>query len=149
MAKKNNKPKVRKEPSPKKQPKAAYNPTSYNHLRPSWRISKIEMIGPYGWGNIDATTLKYIHDKLSNFESMTWNDILVKNKRNNHSVEIDKLSSTAQTRLTEIQLDDIDELVSLRLSAKERIWGILEQGVLIILWWDPNHQVCPSNLKHT
>ena len=73
----------------------------------------------------------------------------MKNKRNNHSVEIDKLSSTAQTRLTEIQLDDIDELVSLRLSAKERIWGILEQGVLIILWWDPNHQVCPSNLKHT
>ena len=143
------KPKVRKEPSPRKQPKTASNPTSYNHLRPSWRISKIEMMGPYGWETIDAETLRYIHGKLSNFESMTWNDILVKNKNNNHSVEIDKLSSQAKNRLTEIQLEDIDELVSLRLSGKERIWGILDQGVLILLWWDPNHQVCPSNLKHT
>jgi len=149
MAKKRKKPKARIEPSPTKQPKVAYNPTSYNHLRPSWRISKIEMIGPYGWRNIDAETLIYIHGKLANFESMTWNDILIKNKKNNHSVEIDKLSSTAKARLTEIQLEDIDELVSLRLSGKQRVWGILDQGVLILLWWDPNHQVCPSNLKHT
>lgn len=70
MAKKSKKPKARIEPSPKKQPKAAYNPTSYNHLRPSWRISKIEMLGPYGWRNIDLETLIYIHGKLSNFESI-------------------------------------------------------------------------------
>lgn len=149
MAKKSKKPKARIEPSPKKQPKVAYNPTSYNHLRPSWRISKIEMLGPYGWRNIDAETLIYIHGKLSNFESMTWNDILVKNKKNNHSIEIENLSPTAKTRLAEIQLEDIDELVSLRLSGKQRVWGILDQGVLNLLWWDPNHQVCPSNLKHT
>lgn len=149
MAKKNKKPQARIEPSPKKQPKTASNPTSYHNLRPSWRISKIEMTGLYGWRDIDAEKLRYIHNKLSNFESMTWNDILVKNKKNNHSVEIEKLSSTAKTRLTEIQLEDIDELISLRLSGKERVWGILEQGVLIVLWWDPDHQVCPSNLKHT
>lgn len=149
MAKKSKKPKARIEPSPKKQPKAAYNPTSYNHLRPSWRISKIEMLGPYGWRNIDPETLIYIHGKLANFESMTWNDILIKNKKNNHSIEIENLSPTAKARLAEIQLEDIDELVSLRLSGKQRIWGILDQGVLILLWWDSNHQVCPSNLKHT
>lgn len=149
MVKKNKKPKTRIEPSPKKQPKTASNPTSYNHLKPSWRIFKMEMVEPYGWHTIDAKTLIYIHEKLANFESMTWNDILVRDKRKNHSVEIDKLSSKAKTRLTEIQLEDIDELTSLRLSSKERVWGILDQGVLILLWWDPNHQVCPSHLKHT
>ncbi len=40
-------------------------------MNPSWRVSKIEMVDPYGWHNLDAKTLLYIKDKLANFESMT------------------------------------------------------------------------------
>lgn len=149
MPKRNKNPKVGKEPSSKKQPKTASNPTTYNDQYPSWRIFKIDMAGPYGWNAINADKLKDIHAKLSDFESMTWNEILVRNKKSNHLVEIEQLSSEAQTRLREIQLEDIDHLVSLRLRSKERVWGIRDQGVLTILWWDPEHQVCPSKLKHT
>ncbi len=118
-------------------------------MKPSWRISGIEMVEPYGWDTLDTSMLLYIKDKLTSFESMTWAEILVQGKKFHHTVALVSLSQEAQSRLREINLDDIDELVSLRLSAKERVWGILDQGVLSLLWWDPEHQVCPSLLRHT
>jgi hypothetical protein len=62
---------------------------------------------------------------------------------------VDKLIKEAQDRLTEISLDDLDELTSLHLTGKGRVWGIIDQGVMNLLWWDPEHQVCPSHKKHT
>jgi hypothetical protein len=135
-------------PSINKEPRIASNP-SYNHLSPSWRISKLEMVEPYGWHTLDSQKLNYIQQKLANFESMTWDEILIKAKHFHHSVNISQLSSDAKHRLSEIKQDDIDDLISLRLSAIERVWGILDQGVLTLLWWDSNHKVCPSLLKNT
>ena len=80
---------------------------------------------------------------------MTWNQISIDGKKQNHSVAIAQLSKETQKRLVEINIIDIDELFSLRLSGRERIWGILDKGVLNLLWWDPNHRVCPSIKKHT
>lgn len=36
-----------------------------------------------------------------------------------------------------------------RITAKERVWGLLVEDVFYLLWWDPEHEVCPSHLKHT
>ncbi len=44
---------------------------------------------------------------------------------------------------------ETDALVSLRLGAKKRIWGVLEGSVLYVLWWDPHHEVYPSKKRHT
>jgi hypothetical protein len=146
---KSKKPKWEREPSPSKIAKFASNPDGYNDRNPAWRISKIEMVDPFGWHNLNAQEIKNIQTKLSEFESMIWNEISVQGKKQHHSVTIDQLSKEAQTRLEEKNIVDIDELFSLRLSGKQRVWGILEQGILNLLWWDPNHQVCPSNKKHT
>ncbi|WP_333309597.1 hypothetical protein [Microcoleus sp. N9_A2] len=109
----------------------------------------MELASHYGWQNIDGEKLKEIQTKLTNFESMTWREILVDSKKQNHTVPINKLSKLARERLSEINLDDLDELTSLRLSATERIWGILNQGVMELLWWDPNHEVYPTQKKNT
>ena len=147
--KKNKKAKFKAEPYPSKTAKIASDPDSFNQMNPSWRISKIEMVDPFGWHNLSTQQINYIKDKISDFESMTWNQISIVGKKQNHSVAIDQLSKKAQKRLIEINIVDIDELFSLRLSGKERIWGILEKGVLNLLWWDPNHEVCPSYKKNT
>jgi hypothetical protein len=43
-----------------------------------------------------------------------------------------------------------DEVTSLHLSGTERVVGVLEpRGVMHILWWDPDHGVCPSQKKNT
>ena len=69
--------------------------------------------------------------------------------KQNHTVSTSNLSKLARDRLTQMNLDDLDEITSLRLSSTERIWGILNQGILELLWWDPNHQVYPTNKKNT
>lgn len=45
--------------------------------------------------------------------------------------------------------DDLDQLFSLRLTVRKRVWGIKEGNIFWILWWDPEHEVCKSHKKHT
>lgn len=142
-------PKTKIDPSTSKKPKIAQNPTGFYNQNPSWRISGMEMIDPYGWHTLDSEKLLQVKNKLASFESMTWQHILSSSNGAHHLVKITSLCTEAQSYLKKIKQDDVDELLSLRLTGRERVWGILDQGVLKLLWWDPEHQVCPSNLKHT
>lgn len=135
-------------PSPTKIP-VAIPPPDYWQANPSWRISMLKMIDPYGWHKIDKRTLDRIRQRLSNFETMTWSDILVVGKKRHHTVSIDRISAEAKKHLRELRQYDIDELVSLSLTGLERIWGIRQGSILRLLWWDPNHLICPSLRKHT
>src|SRR5680860_208464 len=100
--------------------------------------------GGWGWQNVSrATVVERILYKLAHFETMTFPDI-ERAVKGSHNVSYDQLCRDAQKRLEERGLEDLDQLFSLRLSGKERIWGIREGNVLRILWWDPKHQVCPS-----
>jgi hypothetical protein len=116
---------------------------SYHSLRPSWRISLMEMVDPFGWHRVDAPTIHYIRQRLALFETMTWSEILVQAKKQNHSIQVTALCTEAQQRLMDLQLL-VEDVVSLRLSGRERVYGYLENGVLVVLWWDPLHQICPS-----
>jgi hypothetical protein len=117
-------------------------------INPVWQFQLVDWDGPFGWRNIEKPKWQEILQKLGQFETRTWADI--KSDGNNHAVDIQNSPNPATPkRLAEIHLDDIDELFSLRLSGKERLWGILEQHILQILWWDPNHEVWPSTKKHT
>lgn len=103
----------------------------------------MELVDPFGWHRVDGTTLQYIRGKLAQFETMTWSEILVSAKKQNHAIEVPSLCREARQRLDERKLL-LDQVVSLRLSARERVFGYLENGVLVLLWWDPAHQICPS-----
>lgn len=139
-------------PQPTKQPAFATRPdvrkvpnvgpsTSVNDQHPSWRISRLELVDPFGWHIIDGPLLHAIHQKLAHFESKTWNEILVKEKHRNHTVPVTKLCSDARGRLAALKLDDLEEIVSLRLTGPQRVWGYRIEAVLHLLWWDPEHGV--------
>ena len=114
---------------------------------PVWRIDLLQREDPYGWEAVSPALLwEEILPKLSSFETMTWAAILGKQ---NHEVSVASLCTKAQKRLKALRLDDIEQLVLLRLGGKKRIWGIKEHRVLRLLWWDPNHKVCPSIKRHT
>ncbi len=89
-----------------------------------------------------------LFQKLRWYETMTWGEIL-KDKKHNHSVPLDHLAKAAQDRLKAMRLDDIDEVFRLRLTGKQRVWGIRDRNVLNLLWWDPEHEICPSTLRNT
>ena len=63
---------------------------------------------------------------------------------NSHFISIDKLCKDAQKRLEELHLDDVEELYSLRLTGTKRLFGIRVGASLEILWYDPDHSICPS-----
>lgn len=90
-----------------------------------------------------------LFEKMRSFENQTWHEIRIRNKSKNHHVQINQLCKEAQKRLSELHKEDYDELFSLRLSGKERLWGIIQDGVFMILWYDKEHEVCPSTLSHT
>jgi len=125
------------------------NPQSYYARNPSWRVSLLEMVEPFGWHKIERGKWQEVISKLRNFESRTWSEILIQSKKQNHAIPVWKIEKSAQDRLAELNLDDIDELISLRLSGKERVWGIMYDGILKVLWWDPNHLVCKSSKKNS
>jgi hypothetical protein len=113
----------------------------------SWAVGRIDKCCSWGWENITLDGLwGDIHSKLKSFESMNWASIM---QNGSHFVEVNKLIPEAQKRLSELRIDDLDELFSLHLTNTKRIWGILDNGVLSIIWYDPSHKICPSPKKHT
>jgi hypothetical protein len=102
-----------------------------------------------GWHNLTGDQLHQIRERLCQFEQRTWHEILIGSKHQNHTVRVDKLVPKAAQRLRDLKLDDTDELVSLRLSGLQRIYGIRDQATLLLLWWDPKHEIYSVPKKHT
>ncbi|WP_455284435.1 hypothetical protein [Cupriavidus necator] len=87
-----------------------------------------------------------ILQKLHNFDSMAWADI---EGEDHHAIEVGRLSKDARKRLEEIKQDDVAEVFSFHFSGKRRIFGIRDRNAVKLLWWDPEHAVCPSKLRNT
>ena len=98
--------------------------------------------------------LTKLYPKLKEYEKLTWDEIEKQQygsegKTKNHPIAKKALIKEAQDRLKELKQDDVDEVYSLRLEGKLRIFGIREDNCLKIIWVDTNHEVCESHKKHT
>jgi hypothetical protein len=139
-------------PSPKNQVRInAANQTrlinNFDH-HPVWQFKNIDMEHKiWGWKNLKEH-LAEVLSKLQGYETMQWKEIK-SNTKHDHSVEIDKLDVEAKKRLEELKIDDVGQLYRLRLSGTKRVWGILDGYIFKILWWDPEHTVCPSQKRNT
>jgi hypothetical protein len=126
-------------------------PESVEDKKPVWRIGSLDKVGPafrsgYGWESLDASGLEAMQRTLANFESMTWQEI---EGKQSHFIGFESLSKEARDRLTELKLDDVGQVFSLRFTGRERLIGIRDRWIFRALWWDPEHLVCPSMKKHT
>lgn len=95
-----------------------------------------------------------LHKKLAEFEGKTWDAIEKETtgkdgRSKHHDIKISKLIPEAQKRLKMLNINDIDELFSLRLEGELRVFGIRKHNVLNILWVDREHEVYKSSKKHT
>jgi hypothetical protein len=66
--------------------------------------------------------------------------------RKHHSQQISCIEATAQSDLNRLKLSEIfgDELFRFRLSGEQRLWGFRNGRVFHVLWWDPGHDVYPT-----
>ena len=133
-------------------PRSRKNPTSLpivstQNRKLVWKVARIDDNSPWGWNQITCPDfLRNIWDKMHNFETMTWGDIL---GRSHHAIEVKDIIEPARNRLAELGHDDQAELISFRLTNKNRLWAIRSGAEAFLLWWDPNHEICPSHLRNT
>jgi len=127
-----------KQAEPEKQAKKLQEFTERKAHYPVWQFSLLDCEGSWSWEAIDTEILK----KLGNFETRTWGEIEGNKEEGSHLVKVDDCPNPlVKERLKQLELDDIDELFSLRLSGKERIFGILDGFILKILWYDSEHKI--------
>lgn len=139
-------PKIRSIPDPQKQAKASAV-QDYGSEKLKWSFSVVDLHGPFGWSVCDVATFqKKLANKVHHFETMYWREI---EGPAHHAIGKDSLSKEANTRLNQINQNDVDSLFSLRLQGQERLIGIRDRDYFRILWWDPHHKVCPSTKRHT
>lgn len=123
------------------------NPESYYAKAPSWRFSKADFDGE--WSPRAILREEAVFNRLVSFERQTWGGI-VTDKKNNHFIAPNQMIKAARKRIEELRyMEYADSLFSVRVGGRERLWGILADGIFYVVWYDQNHEICPSNLKHT
>lgn len=112
--------------------------------RISWRVGDAEVEGPWPWVALTADDALRVHAFLSEMEKLTWDEA---SRGGAPRIKLERLRDappTPRSRLEEMRRDDVDALVNLRLSGRERIWGVRRGNACHLLWWDPRHEVWPS-----
>jgi hypothetical protein len=133
------------QPRPQKLPKTSGPEIDGAPL--AWRFSGCDKSGPFSWDALShGEPFAEVVARLHEFERMNWDEII---KTGSHPISVSDCEKSAKDRLAEIQQDDLDELMSFRISGKKRVWCIKDHNIMRILWWDPEHSVCPSEKKNT
>ena len=130
------------------------NPERYYSENPAWAFANSDQeMWAFSQEHIGETFWTEIFPRLKALETQTWNEILVRDKKQNHSLDLDDLNKAAQDRLAARYIE-AESLISLRVSGNHRLYGYMTGKVFNILWYDDNHGdnstcVCRSHLKHT
>ena len=116
-----------------------------------WSLQQADFGGPWGF------TDEVFRDRwcgtilpgLVALETKKWSEIAtatsgMKGGSSNHHIQIEALSEQARERLPDTQMFDVDALYSLRLHEVQRLFGRVDNHVLFLLWYDPEHEVSLS-----
>jgi len=124
-----------------------FDPGSFFGRSISWRYCFMDTLKWSAVGQLDE-----LRKKLVSYERMTWAEIDGASKSaegsKNHFVDVENLCKEAQKRLEALHLH-YNQLYSIALTGRQRLYGIVDEGVFNILWYDPEHEVYPVTKKHT
>jgi hypothetical protein len=138
------------------QPRTLHDPENKEEF--VYRLGNIDHEGNWGWNNLRSCWKKVL-GQLDHIQTMTWNEILKadggrSSGTNSHPLKVSELNKCAIQRLQELEQNDLDEIFSLRVGGKDRVYGIKHGKFLDILWFDNDHGdndtcVCRSHKKNT
>ncbi|WYB31783.1 hypothetical protein V6574_21775 [Streptomyces sp. SM1P] len=98
---------------------------------------------------MDPTTLCEVLTKLRDCETMTLNELRTTRRFFKEYELPGGLSKEAVARLVAIGFADATRIARLEFTGTQRLYRFLVGNVFHVLWWDPLHQVYPSQLKNT
>lgn len=130
------------------------DPEQYYSQNPAWTFANADQeMWAFSQEHIGELIWSEILPRLEALETQTWGEILVRDKKQNHSLNLDDLNKVAQDRLAARYIE-AESLISLRVTGNRRLYGYISGRVFNILWYDDDHGdnnkcVCRSRLKHT
>ncbi len=130
------------------------DPERYYSEHPAWTFASSDQeMWAFSQKHIGKAIWEEILPFLQSLETQTWSEILVRNKKKNHSIVVEELSKTAQDRLV-TRFIEAESLISLHITGTHRLYGYMTGRVFNVLWYDDDHGdnekcVCRSHLKHT
>lgn len=116
-----------------------------------WSLNLADHHGKWGFNDIVFRDkwCSDIRPKLLEFEKLTWGELASQAKGRgsgikHHHVQVSCLTRSAQKRLRkDLLYDDLDDIFSLRLTGKIRLYGIIIERVMNLVWFDPRHEILP------
>lgn len=98
-----------------------------------------------------------VFSKICDFAQLTWREIEShttggkKRHRKHHDMPINKICDDAQADIKKRNLGERfgDAIFRFRLSGERRLWGFRQGRVFHVVWWDPDHEVYPSEPRRT
>lgn len=135
-----------------KSKKASLTDKSYNKDKQQWVFTRMAKDGIFAFTKENiGENMAYVFERILEYSQRTWNEILLethdrKNKSCHHSLMFDSLSREAQKNIKKANLseENYDKIFSMRLNNKIRIVGLKENDKFVAIWYDENHQFCPS-----
>ena len=130
------------------------DPERYYSEYPAWTFSNSDQeLWTFSQEHLGESFWSEIFPRLKALESQTWSEILIRDKKQNHSLIPEQLNKVAKDRLV-TRCIEAESLISLRVSGNHRLYGYMTGRVFNILWYDDEHGdnsncVCRSYLKHT
>lgn len=96
-----------------------------------------------------ADILTSVVPMLHAYEGRTWGQI-VAGPRHIHFIDVARIVRDAQKRLAEVWEEDLPEqLLSFAVGNVPRVWGVRQGDVFQLVWWDPKHQIYPTEPRDT
>lgn len=135
-------PKVKDRPQTSKNPKFTERP-EFDKERVLWSFLYFDHFSAWSENCSKVDEFCSVAKCMKDYEGRTWSEITTSGWRD-HPVSFDRLVPEAQKRLMDLKLDDFDEYFRFRFSSLQRIWGVRKGPVFHVIWWDPEHRVCPS-----
>lgn len=115
-----------------------------------WRFRYLDREGPWGLAHLPQEQVHALIADMTKFESQTIDELFHRGEWPGKCHDVAALPNhKALERLDILGIPDMTKIWKLRVSGPGRLWGFLVDHVFHVVWWDPNHEVWPSKIKHT
>ena len=85
---------------------------------------------------------------MGDFSRLTWGEIDRQasdtGHKMHHNMDVEQICDEAQLRLIELVLEH-DTIFRFRLGNKPRLWGFRTVANFEVLWFDPTHEIYPTD----
>lgn len=140
-------PKAEHNVTPKKSPSVARELPDRVASRPiQFTFRLMDHDGPWSFDKITAEDSQQLFRFLGNIETQTVGELAAGTETGLYKeYDMGDCPNPEPLRRLGELYEGADAICRLRVDGKKRLYGIKQDHVFAVLWWDPEHEVWPSN----